>query len=69
MRAISTSPMVQGFKETTIYQKPTDVTESDCRVFVLENGAIGMECGGRIAVHTIERWVELSFGDLPRHAR
>ena len=34
-------------------------------VFLTESGAIGMECNGRICVHSIEQWIALSWRDLP----
>ena len=34
-------------------------------VFLTKSGAIGMECDGRLAVHTVEHWIALSWRDFP----
>ena len=34
-------------------------------VFLTESGAIGMEHNERLAVHTVEQWIALSWRDLP----
>lgn len=46
-------------KNTTLYMDATGA-----KVFVTEHGGIGMEVNGRISVHSIGRWLELSWGDL-----
>ena len=35
-------------------------------VFLTASGAIGMEFGGRLSVHTIEQWIAQSWGDLSK---
>jgi hypothetical protein len=70
----------QGCRNTAIYREPpkdphqqddalrgSHQVEETPIVFVTESGAIGMEAGGRVAIKTIESWIALAWGDLPRN--